>query len=556
MGFFPKLAQVPFPRLRARAPALAALLATAASCGSDGESERLASAAPSKQRAGVPLVVVLIVDQLPSWSFDAALPSLSGGLGRLVARGVHYPSAELPFAGTFTASGHASIGTGAAPAVHGILANEWHRESGERALGATIDRRDMTLRSSSQLAVDGVADVLERQTRGKSRTVSISLKDRAAILATGRRPDVAVWYDPEAAAMVTSRFYTDQPPTWLRQLESDRPPSRYFRAEWRPGDRRQLVRLSGSADDQPGEMGDHGLDATFPHSLAKVHSPNEAILYTPFGTEVLFDAVDAAVRGERLGTDEVPDLLSISVSSHDFAGHGWGQESWERVDVLLRLDQRIAAFLDHLDRTVGAGRYAVVMTSDHGATRLVERQQAAGAPVHRIEKPVIRAAAERAAEKVLGAGPWVRGVSGNLVHVVPAFAEQPESQRSAAIREMVAALRTIPGMGMVAATADLAGDCKRHPEPIHRMACLSLPDAPLGPIMTLPAEGSEIGGTPSFGAGHGGPSIDERTVPVVILAPGRAPARRDQPVSLLRVAPTISALLGIPPPPAAKEPSL
>ncbi len=524
-------------------------------CGSRDE-EGVAVAASPPHGSGLRLVVLLVIDQLPSWSFDAALPSLDGGLARLVERGVHYPRAELPFANTFTAAGHAAIATGAPPSVTGILDNEWHRTSGDRALGATIDLRDMTLRSSSQLRTDGVADMLERATGGKSRTVALALKERAAILGIGRRPDLAVWYDPDRGAMTTNRFYAPEPPAWLRDLASDRPPSRFFRAEWRPLDRRQLVRLSGSADDQPGELGMDGLDASFPHSLAAVPRPSEAIINTPFGTEILFDAVDAALRGENMGTDAVPDLLAISVSSHDYAGHGWGQESWERLDLMLRMDQRIGELLDHLDRTVGAGDYAVVMTSDHGATRLVERQRAAGGDVFRIEKPQIRDAAERAAQKVLGAGPWVRGVSGNLIHVAAAFAEQPEAQRAVAIREMVAAVVRIPGMGLVAPTADIAGDCKRHRDAMRRMACLSLPDGPLGPIIALAAPGSTIAGSHSWGAGHGGPSDDERTVPIAILAPGRPRARHDRLVSILRVAPTVAALLGVPPPPAASEPPL
>jgi len=543
----------PTPSLRLGSVAQGLLLALAlAACRSDRSDQ--AVAAPGD--ASVRLVVLIVVDQLPSWSFDAALPSLEGGLARLVERGVHFTRAELPFAGTFTASGHASLATGAPPSVHGIVANDWHRATGERSLGATVDPGDMTLQSSRQLRVDGVADVLERQTAGKSRTVSLALKDRSAILAIGRRPDLAIWYDPAHAAMTTSRFYTAKPPSWLRELASDRPASRFFRSEWRPIAQRLVVRLAGGADDQAGELGNDGFDASFPHSLAEVPDPAKAIINTPFGTDVLFDAAEAALRGEAMGIDEVPDLLAISVSSHDHAGHGWGQESWERVDVMLRLDQRLAAFLDHLDRTVGAGKVAVVLTSDHGATRLIERVQSAGGDAVRIEKPVVRQAAERAAKKALGVGPWVRGISGNMIHVTRAFSDQPRAQRDIAIRDMVVAVRAIPGMGLVAPTADLAGDCARHREPVWRMACLSLPEGPLGPILLLARDGSHIAGDHPWGASHGGASADERTVPVIIAAPGHSRARRDQTVSLLSIAPTLSALLGVAAPPAARAPPL
>src|SRR5687768_2642690 len=127
---------VPPSRARARLRAQALLLAVLAmsGCGSRDE-EGVAVAASPPHGSGLRLVVLLVIDQLPSWSFDAALPSLDGGLARLVERGVHYPRAELPFANTFTAAGHAAIATGAPPSVTGILANEWHRSSGDRALG-------------------------------------------------------------------------------------------------------------------------------------------------------------------------------------------------------------------------------------------------------------------------------------------------------------------------------------------------------------------------------------------------------------------------------------
>jgi hypothetical protein len=469
---------------------------------------------------------------------------------------VHYTRAELPFSNTFTAAGHAALGTGAPPSVTGIMANDWHRETGNRTLGACVDPDDLTLLSSRQLRVDGVADVLERQTGGASRTVAISIKDRSAILMTGRRPDLAVWYEAEGAAMTTNRFYAAQTPRWLRELASDRPPSRFFREKWRPIDPAAVAALAGSADDQAGEMGNDGFDTRFPHSMAEVPSAAEAIVNTPYGTEILFDAAEAAVRGEAMGADAVPDLLAISVSSHDYAAHGWGMESWERADVLLRLDQRLGTFLEHLDEMVGADRYAVVLSSDHGGMRLIERQQAAGAEVFRIEKQQIRAAADRAAERVLGAGPWVRGVSGNVIHVMPSFADQAADRRDLAIHDMVNAVRAVPGIGFAAPTAELTGDCARQGDPMRRLACNSLAPGQLGPIIVLAADGSHISGEHAWGASHGGPSVDERTVPIIVVAPGRPHERRDQPVSMLSVAPTVSALLGVAAPPAAKEPAL
>ena len=85
---------------------------------------------------GTRLVVLLVVDQLPSWAFDGRIRYLDGGLARLVREGVYYPQAVYPYAATFTAVGHAALVTGAPPARSGILANKWWDRAEGRSLEA------------------------------------------------------------------------------------------------------------------------------------------------------------------------------------------------------------------------------------------------------------------------------------------------------------------------------------------------------------------------------------------------------------------------------------
>ena len=48
----------------------------------------------------------------------------------------------------------------------------------------------------------------------------------------------------------------------------------------------------------------------------------------------------------ELGADDVPDLLAISFSAHDYAGHSWGPDSWEVLDLTLRLDRALGQLFD------------------------------------------------------------------------------------------------------------------------------------------------------------------------------------------------------------------
>ena len=86
----------------------------------------------------------------------------------------------------------------------------------------------------------------------------------------------------------------------------------------------------------------------------------------------------AALRGEQLGQDEHADLLCVSLSALDTVGHYFGPDSVEARDVLLRIDRLLADFLDVLDREVGAGSYAFVVTADHGVGLTPEARDAKG----------------------------------------------------------------------------------------------------------------------------------------------------------------------------------
>ena len=72
-------------------------------------------------RPGRPkLVVLIVVDQLPTWTFERRKPLFTHGFTRLLREGVYWPSTEYPYANTYTAPGHAAIATGAPPRVSGV----------------------------------------------------------------------------------------------------------------------------------------------------------------------------------------------------------------------------------------------------------------------------------------------------------------------------------------------------------------------------------------------------------------------------------------------------
>lgn len=497
-------------------------------------------AAPSPSSSK--LVVLLVVDQLPAWTFERQLPYFRGGFARLAREGTFWTHAAYPYAATITAIGHTALATGAEPHRSGIVGNKWWERSERRWMESTEDRSSPTVPPLDEgFGVSPRWRMTEAVGAGR-RVLSMSSKARAAVLMAPSKGAVVAWYEPRRRAFVTSATYAAVQPPWLDRLAREHPIGPRLDYAWTPLESTPVRALV--ADDAPGEAGSDGLGTMFPHLLGKTPSPETAVVATPLASELLLEAVIA-------GLDAVhPELLNVSFSTHDVAGHAWGQESWEATDVLFRLDETVGKLLDALDQRYGKDGWSLVFSSDHGAPRMPEQFAGAlRADVGEIKKHAIAAA---------GGPEWISAIDGRMVYLSPEADALPAEARSKMLDDIVSALKQERAVGFAMRTDVFQrnADCTGVSE-LESFVCRSVYGDRTGDIYYGPREGSLIDHRPFGGTNHGTPYSYDRHVPLIVREPGRAPRRIDDAIpSTLQVAPTIARLLGAPPPPAAREPSL
>jgi hypothetical protein len=495
-----------------------------------------------RRGTGPGLVILLVIDQFPQWAFEQKLPELrAGGFRRLLSEGSwrvgHYPSAV-----TLTAPGHALLGSGEASAQSGILSNEWwHRDLG-RSLKSV--EAESGAASAKWLRVPGLGDAVAAANNG-AKAVSVSIKDRAAILPLGHA-GTAIWY---TAKTVDWKSTVSPTPAWLTAWSRSNPIALRLHDPWEPLDAGELRRMTGRHDYQVGEYGDKGLIATFPHNIDQTREPADALVATPLGNEIVLTTALAAIDGEHLGFDDTPDLLIVSLSSYDYIAHAWGQESWEVWDTALRLDRQLATFLDGLDREVGAGRWAMIMTSDHGGAPLPELVNGG-----RMQFEQLQSLANQAAISVLGPGSWIAEAKSPTLYLSEAARQRAPAEISATIDAIIEALRHAPGLARVERTASLVGNCEARTGD-DQAICLALDPERSGEVVYVPKRGwlFEEAKEP-VSASHGTLYEYDRRVPVIQLPFGRkahAPATAAEAgpeLPMRDVSSMIAGWLGITPP--------
>lgn len=522
----------------------------------------LLAAAPSppvpEPRIG--LVVMLTVDQLGAHTFQRYLEALPpGGIKRLMQQGAYYPRARFAYANTETGPGHATLATGAWPNVHGIVGNVWYDPKSGAEQNCVGDPEYG--KSPRFLEVPNLADTLKVATRGEAKVVSISLKDRAAILIAGRGPTLAAWYEEKQGRFVAGRWPGHGPiPGWFSGAALELGPKVAFGRPWaRLRDQAFYSKYAGP-DDLPTEEDVPGLGRTFPRTMGQGLEATDPVWWdryrgSPAAIEDLFTLAEQALEQEHLGRRGVPDLLAIGVSPIDYAGHAYGTHSQEMLDLLLRVDRQVARLLDRLDRVL-AGRVLYVLTADHGAMPTPEEAAKLGVRALRIPpRPLIEAADRALGDQKVPALERSRVLELDQPRIFLAPTD-PKVDRNVLAQRVVAALVGLPGV----VEAHPSAEVEAFEEPYRTFFRRSYFPGRTGDVLIRHRAYEFLDGVGpdgiGVGTGHGSPYAYDMDVPLILAGPRVRRGWDPRPVEETQVAPTIAALLGIDAPAAANDPPL
>lgn len=483
------------------------------------------------------LLLVIAADQFPYEYGERYRPLFRGGLKRLYDEGAVFQNAHYQHAITETCPGHASIVTGVHPSRSGIVANSWFDRKAKEEVYCVGD--SFYERSPKNLLVSSLPDWVDKASSW-NKIFSVSGKDRASIVLGGKRADAAYWFDNETGEFRTSWYYQIFSPNWVSRFNDQAHWKKYFGQLWTPMSEDSLdVSQYGVVNLYPDPFA-----KKFPHSVGKATVlPTEDffsdIYSSPFVNELVNDFTIELIRSERLGKNSAFDYLAIGYSALDTVGHGYGPNSPEVLDTLLRLDMNLEKLFSFLDVYLGKERYLVAFTSDHGVQALPEYEALLGRKAHRMnasdvscpQKVGMVLAEEFGSADLFLADLYLNRSEIKRKHIDENLLDQRvvEELQKCEIVEKVWSKREL--LETSASSDTMLAMFKR--------GFLSS----RSPDFFVQLKKHSLGMTRE-GTGHGTPYDYDTHVPIIFLGPGITPQANNTPVSPVDIAPTLASLFG------------
>ncbi|MBI4532810.1 MAG: alkaline phosphatase family protein [Candidatus Melainabacteria bacterium] len=252
------------------------------------------------------LVVVVVVDQ---FNFDYLSRYQdkfgSGGFRFLMDYGANFVSCQYQQATTHTACGHTVIATGAHPWATGVVANDWFDRRKGKQVASTSDETCQLVGanglgcSTRSLIGTTIGDQMRLATNGRSKVITVSLKDRASLPLAGRLANGAYWWDMRVGHFVSSSQYGREMSTWVKVFNDQHYADKYFGKPWQ----RFLPEnqyTASTRDDYVWERPIPGDGRQFPHVITGgLSSPREAfysvIAMTPWANQMVADFAREAI---------------------------------------------------------------------------------------------------------------------------------------------------------------------------------------------------------------------------------------------------------------------
>lgn len=305
------------------------------------------------------LVIGLTIDQLRTDYLEAFSTLYADkGFKRLWKDGHVFRNAQYTFSGIDKASAIAAIYTGTTPSINGIIGAKWLETSTLRSVSCVDDPAYMgnyTDESSSpaQLLTSTLSDELKIGTRNKGLVYAIAPCRETAILSAGHAANGAFWLNDKTGKWCGTTYYTEFP-WWLNQYNDRQAVDfRISNIVWTPTHPVESYKYLPEWREEP-------FKYKFDDDRINKY---RRLIASPFINDEINALTQELLDKSTLGSDDTPDLLSLTYYAGNYAHKSVQECAMEIQDTYVRLDKNIAELLELIDKKIGLANVIFFITS-------------------------------------------------------------------------------------------------------------------------------------------------------------------------------------------------
>ena len=303
----------------------------------------------------------------------------NGGFNRLINNGAYFTNASYDYMQTTTPVGLATLSTGAMPSTHGVVSDSWFDYVGNKRVSLIEDSKEQCVNYSGdaigysprQLIAETISDAMI-QSDSTSQVATIAIEPLSAIVTAGHSGEV-YWMETLQTAWTTSSYYAKELPAWITQYNQTDKNLDFLTKRWNAlleydnYINSRVACIEGLKSKQNKRIDHIEEDAA---AINKIFSDEyEQMCYTPTGNSALLAFAKQMVANNKMGGDEVPDILNIVLDTPRKICSRFGPESVEYEDMLYRLDRDLEEFISFVTAQVTDPQQIVVtLCSDHGTS--------------------------------------------------------------------------------------------------------------------------------------------------------------------------------------------
>ncbi len=331
------------------------------------------------------LTVVIMIDQFAAHFIPQLKPYLSGGIKFLSEEGTSYTNTFYDHSMPGTGPGHTLFSTGTFATFHGIVNNSWFDKDGKKVMCDSDTAEHAAVfapggklypfgKSARNILADTLADqfILHSYPHAQNEVWSLSLKSRAAI-ATAGRLGKALWFDKKSGRFTSSKAYFDALPDWVNAFNDEKNLIKKKEVTWK-----QFFECPTTAydfkdiDNYKYSIFKEGIvGKTIPIDL-EGKAFDTIFSKTPVANQLLIDFALECIQKNYTGKGTDRFIMFLSLSSLDKAGHTFGPQSREVIDLIYHMDHQLQEFIHAIYDCVPKEEVLFVMTGDHGAQPIPE----------------------------------------------------------------------------------------------------------------------------------------------------------------------------------------